>query len=52
MLIIGGDFHFRFQQIAMLGAETGEVIERQLEHENDERRVAAAGAGGKREPGL
>ncbi len=28
MLIIGCDFHSRFQQIAMLDPQTGEVIER------------------------
>ena len=38
MLIIGCDFHSRFQQIAMLDTETGEVIERRLEHESDEAR--------------
>ena len=38
MLIIGCDFHARFQQIAMLETETGEVIERRLEHENGEAR--------------
>ena len=36
MLIIGCDFHSRFQQIAMLDPTTGEVIERRLEHENGE----------------
>jgi len=39
MMIIGCDFHTRFQQIAMLEGTTGEVIERRLEHENgDEER--------------
>jgi len=38
MLIIGCDFHTRFQQIAMLDRETGEVTERRLEHENGEAR--------------
>ena len=33
-MIIGCDFHTRFQQIAMLDVTTGEVIERRLEHEN------------------
>ena len=32
MLIIGCDFHTRFQQIAMLDSETGEFVERRLEH--------------------
>jgi len=36
MLIVGCDFHTRFQQIAMLNPTTGEVIERRLEHENGE----------------
>lgn len=36
MIIIGCDFHTRSEQIAMLDSETGEVIERRLEHENGE----------------
>jgi hypothetical protein len=36
MIIIGCDFHTRFQQIAMLDPTTGEIIERRLEHENGE----------------
>ena len=32
MLLIGCDFHTRFQQIAMLDSETGEFVERRLEH--------------------
>src|SRR6516162_6721984 len=39
MLIIGCDFHSRFQQIAMLDPETGEVEERRLEHAQDEVRT-------------
>jgi transposase len=38
MRIIGCDFHTRFQQIAMLDTETGEVMERRLEHQNGETR--------------
>jgi len=38
MLIIGCDFHTRFQQIAMLDTTTGEIIERRLEHETGEAR--------------
>ena len=38
MLIIGCDFHTRSQHIAMLDTETGEVVERRLEHENGEAR--------------
>lgn len=33
MLIIGCDFHSRFQQIAVLDARSGEITERRLEHE-------------------
>lgn len=36
MLIIGCDFHTRYQQIAMLDDSTGEMIERRLEHLNGE----------------
>jgi transposase len=39
MMIIGCDFHPRYQQIAMLNTETGEVLERRLEHENGEARA-------------
>ena len=34
MMIIGCDFHPRYQQIAMMDTETGELVERRLEHEN------------------
>lgn len=36
MIIIGCDFHTRFQQIAMLDPTTGEIVERRLEHETGE----------------
>jgi hypothetical protein len=36
MLIRGVDFHSRFQQIAMVDRETGELIERRLDHSNGE----------------
>jgi len=36
MLIIGCDWHSRFQQIALLDSETGEVMERRLDHESGE----------------
>jgi transposase len=39
MIIIGCDFHTRYQQIAMLNTETGELVERRLEHENGEART-------------
>ncbi len=35
-MIIGCDLHTRYQQIAMLDAETGEEMERRLEHESGE----------------
>jgi hypothetical protein len=34
MKIVGCDLHTRYQQIAMLDAETDEVVERRLEHES------------------
>jgi len=36
MMIIGCDYHPRYQQIAMMDTETGELVERRLEHENGE----------------
>ncbi|MFZ0818482.1 MAG: IS110 family transposase [Candidatus Acidiferrales bacterium] len=36
MMIIGCDFHTRYQQIAMMNEATGELTERRLEHENGE----------------
>ena len=39
MLIIGCDFHTRYQQIAMLDESTGELIERRLDHESGEAEV-------------
>jgi hypothetical protein len=37
MLIIGCDFHTRYQQMAMAREETGELlVERRLDHENGE----------------
>jgi transposase len=38
MKIIGCDFHTRQQQIAMLDTVTGELVERQLQHQNGEAR--------------
>ena len=42
MLLIGCDFHTRFQQIAMLDSTTGEMMERRLEHPEEARRFHAA----------
>src|SRR5579884_4382256 len=39
MLIIGCDFHSRFQQIVILDSETGEFEERRLDHLNGEVRA-------------
>jgi len=39
MLIIGCDLHSRYQFIAALDTETGEVVTRQLEHETGEARA-------------
>jgi len=36
MMIIGCDFHTRYQQIAMMDDATGELVERRLDHENGE----------------
>lgn len=36
MKIVGCDLHTRYQQIAMLDEETGELVERRLEHSNGE----------------
>jgi transposase len=38
MKIVGCDFHSRYQQIAFLDQETGELVERRLEHDNGEAR--------------
>lgn len=38
MKIVGCDLHTRYQQIAMLDDETGELVERRLEHANGEAR--------------
>ena len=51
MLIIGCDFHTRYQQIAMLDTETGELVERHLEHENGEARAFYAALVGRRGAG-
>jgi transposase len=49
MMIIGCDFHSRFQQIAMLETETGELVERRLDHESGEARAFYEGL---KEPAL
>jgi transposase len=39
MMIIGCDLHTRYQQIAMVNMDTGDLVERRLEHENGEARA-------------
>ena len=46
MKIVGCDLHTRYQQIAMLDAKTGELVERRLEHESGEARAFYAGLDG------
>jgi transposase len=46
MKIIGCDLHTRYQQVAMLDQETGELIERRLEHEGGEARSFYAALSG------
>lgn len=46
MKIVGCDLHTRYQQIAMLDAETGELVERRLEHESGEVRAFYAALSG------
>ena len=48
MMIIGCDLHTRYQQIAMLDTETGELVERRLERENGEARAFYATLAGRR----
>jgi hypothetical protein len=45
MMIIGCDLHTRYQQIAMVDTDTGELVERRLEHESGEARAFYAGRG-------
>ncbi len=46
MMIIGCDLHTRCQQIALLDTETGELVERRLEHESGEARAFYSGLQG------
>ena len=52
MKIVGCDLHTRYQQTAMLDRETGELIERRLEHERAELGSAWTAEGGGRYVGL
>ena len=46
MKIVGCDLHTRYQQVAMLDQETGELMERRLEHESGEARAFYAALSG------
>jgi transposase len=46
MMIIGCDLHTRYQQIAMVDTETGEFVQRRLEHESGEAQRFYAGLKG------
>ena len=52
MMIIGCDLHTRYQQIAMLDTETGELVERRLEHESGEARFFYAALQGQVRVGI
>jgi hypothetical protein len=39
MMIVGCDFHTRYQQIAMMDQATGELTERRLDHQSGEAEV-------------
>lgn len=52
MLVIGCDFHTRFQQIAMMDTTTGEIIERRLEHASGEARTFYAALPGAARVGM
>src|SRR5258708_26739682 len=52
MMIIGCDLHTRYQQIAMLDTDTGELVERRLEHESGEAQAFYAGLSGEVRVGI
>jgi len=52
MMIIGCDFHTRFQQIAMLDTETGEIVERRVEQERGEAQAFYAARPGPAQVGM
>jgi transposase len=39
MVLVGCDFHSRYQQTACVDTDTGDLVERWLEHENGEARA-------------
>jgi hypothetical protein len=52
MKIVGCDLHTRYQQIAMVDTETGELTERRLEHESGQARAFYAGLRGRVRVGI
>jgi transposase len=52
MIIIGCDFHTRFQKIAMVDTETGEITKRRLEHGNGDARAFYAALPGPARVGM
>jgi transposase len=52
MKIVGCDLHTRYQQMAMLDRETGELVERRLEHESGEARAFYAALSGPVQVGI
>jgi transposase len=52
MIIVGCDLHTRYQQIALLDMETGEMVERRLEHESGEARAFYSGLRGQVRVGI
>ena len=52
MKIVGCDLHTRYQQIALLDEETGELVERRLEHASGEARAFYASLEGKVRVGI
>ena len=52
MKIVGCDLHTRYQQVAMLDRETGELVERRLEHESGEARAFYAALSGPVQVGI
>jgi transposase len=46
MKMVGCDLHTRYHQVAMLDQETGELVERRLEHESGEARAFYVGLEG------
>ncbi len=52
MMIIGCDLHTRYQQVAMLDTESGELVERRLEHESGEARTFYAALAGRVRVGI